>query len=90
VTLRIDLPEEIVAQLGVEGRDLERAALEAFVVEEHRAGRLTHAQVGQLLGISRWAVDRLLSEHKVWLDYDAQDFHREGEALQEMRRGALE
>lgn len=85
VTLQIHLPDDIVAQLAAGGRDLEQAALEAFAVEECRAKRLTHAQVGQLLGLSRWAVDRLLKEHQVWLDYTLEDFRHEGEVLQQLR-----
>ena len=85
VTLNIQLPDDLVAQLAVGGRDLERAALEAFAVEEYRAKRITHAQVGQLLGLSRWAVDGLLKEHEVWLDYTLEDFKQEGEVLRQLR-----
>ncbi|MGH9622268.1 MAG: UPF0175 family protein [Bryobacteraceae bacterium] len=85
VTLNIQLPDDIVAQLAAGGRDLERAALESFAVEEYRARRLTHAQLGRLLGLSRWAVDDLLKEHRVWLEYSVEDFRHEGEALQELR-----
>lgn len=85
ITLNIDLPEDIVAQLSAGGRDLERAALEAFAVEEYRAGRISHAQVGRLLGISRWAVDALLKEHQVWLNYTVDDFRSDGIALDSIR-----
>jgi predicted HTH domain antitoxin len=85
VTLNLHLPDDIVTQLAVGGRDLERAALEAFAVEEYRAKRITHAQVAQLLGLSRWAVDGLLKEHEVWLDYTVEDFRREGEAWRQIR-----
>jgi predicted HTH domain antitoxin len=85
VTLNIHLPDELVAQLAAGGRDLERAALEAFAVEEYRAKRITHAQVGQVLDLSRWAVDGLLKEHQVWLDYTVEDFKREGDVLEQLR-----
>ena len=85
VTLNLHLPDDIGAQLAADGRDLERAALEAFAVEEYRAKRITHAQVAQLLGLSRWAVDGLLKEHQVWLDYTIEDFQREREALRQVR-----
>ena len=55
--------------------------MEAFALEEYRAKRLSHAQVGQLLGLSRWAVDGLLKDHQVWLEYTVEDFRKEGEAL---------
>lgn len=81
VNLNIRLPDDLAAQLAAGRRDLERAALEAFVVEEYRAKRLTHTQLGQVLGLSRWAFDGLLKEHEVCLDYTIDDFRREGEAL---------
>ncbi len=86
MTLTIQLPDELVAQLGDAGRDLHRAALEAFAVEEYRAHRLTHAQLSELLGLSRWDTDGLLKEHQVWLDYTAEDFKREGEELQRLKK----
>lgn len=90
LTLNIQLPDDIVAQLSAGGRDLQRAALESFAVEEYRARRLTHAQVGRLLGLSRWAVDRLLKKHQVWLEYTVEDFRREGKTLQEQRERVRE
>lgn len=88
MTLTIQLPDELASQLGNAGRDLQRAALEAFAVEEYRAHRMTHAQLGRLLGLSRWDVDSLLKEHQVWLDYTIEDFHREGELLRKLREQA--
>lgn len=84
MTLTIQLPDEFASQLGNADRDLHRAALEAFAVEEYRARRLTHAQLGHLLGLSRWDVDTLLKEHQVWLDYTLEDFRREGEVLRKL------
>ncbi|HEY7333346.1 MAG TPA: UPF0175 family protein [Bryobacteraceae bacterium] len=85
LTLTIQLPDNLVSQLGAEGRDLQRAALEAFAVEEYRAKRLTHSQVGALLGLSRWEVDGLLKQHQVWLDYTMEDFRKEGDALKALK-----
>jgi hypothetical protein len=48
VTLRI--PDDIAQRLSASGSDLSRRALEAFALEEYRAGRLTEAQLRQLLG----------------------------------------
>ena len=86
ITLNIHLPDDLVAQLAVGGRDPERAELDAFAVEEYQAKRITHAQVGQLLGLSRWAVDGLLKEHEVWLDYTLEDFKHEGDVFRQLRK----
>jgi predicted HTH domain antitoxin len=83
-TLAFQLPEDLVAELSVGGRDLQRAAFEAFAVEEYRAKRLSHAQMGELLGLSRWDVDGLLKDHQVWLEYTVDDFRSEGEAIRKV------
>ena len=43
VTLHI--PDDVAQRLSASGSDLSRRALEAFSLEEYKAGRLTEAQV---------------------------------------------
>jgi hypothetical protein len=70
MVLTLDLPEELLAALGEEGRDLPRAALEAIALEAYRERRLTTAQLRRLLGFdSRYELDGFLKKHEVWLDY---------------------
>lgn len=85
LTLTLELPDDVASQLCKDGRDLSRAALEAFAVEEYRAFRLTDLQFRELLGISRFEADAILKAHEVWLDYTVEDFRREGEMLKELR-----
>lgn len=65
ITLTLAVPDEVAAQLAQGGRDLSRAALEAFAVEEFRAGRLTGAQFREWLGLSDGEADRVLQAHQV-------------------------
>jgi predicted HTH domain antitoxin len=69
-TVTLTLPSDIAERLSADGRDLSRAALEALAVEEYRAKRLTHVDLGRILNLSRIQVDDLLHDHEVWLDYD--------------------
>ncbi|MEK7403607.1 MAG: UPF0175 family protein [Acidobacteriota bacterium] len=85
VTVTLEIPEDLAALLGSGGRDLSRAALEALAIEEYRARRLSDAQFRRLLRLSRWESDKLLKAHGVWLDYNLEDFSREGEASHEIR-----
>ena len=85
VTVTFQLPDDVASQLATEGRDLSRAAFEAFAVEEYRAERLSHGEFGLLLRLSRWEVDALLKAHQVWLEYTVEDFRREGEATRSIR-----
>jgi hypothetical protein len=46
----VRIPDELAAQLAAQGGDLERRALEALVLEEFRAGRLSKAELQRALG----------------------------------------
>ena len=65
----IELPEDIASRLG-EPDDLSRVALEALAVQEYRSGKLTHAEVQKILGLtSRWETDSFLKRVGAYLDY---------------------
>jgi len=49
---------------------------------EYKAGRLTEAQLRQLLGFqTRDALDGFLKSHEVWLNYTKEDLERERAAF---------
>jgi hypothetical protein len=50
VTVRI--PDDFAERLAREGVDLGRQALEALVLENFRAGRMTTDELGELLGLN--------------------------------------
>ena len=86
VTLHI--PDDVAQRLSETGGDLSRRALEAFGLEEHKAGRLTEAQLRQLLGFAtRYELDGFLKAHEVWLAYTAEDLERERAALRRLDFG---
>lgn len=86
VTLHI--PDDVARRLASSGHDLSRRALEAFSLEEFKAGRLTEAQLRQLLGFeTRDAVDGFLKAHEVWLSYTKEDLERERAALKRLGFG---
>jgi hypothetical protein len=43
VELTLHIPDDVARRLSAAGGDLSRSALEAFALEEHKAGRLTEA-----------------------------------------------
>jgi len=52
---------------------------------EYKAGRLTEAQLRQLLGLqTREALDGFLKAHEVWLNYTKEDLERERAALRRL------
>ena len=82
VTLQI--PDAIAAQLTQGGGDLTRRALEAFALEELKAGRITEPQLGEMLGLARIQMDGFLKSHGVYEDYTLEDFEQERQALKEL------
>src|SRR5262245_6328289 len=74
----LDLPDDLVSQLGDRGEDLSRSALEALAIDAYRMQRLTSHQLCELLKIpSRDELDRFLKRHGVPLEYTLQDFEGE-------------
>ncbi len=47
--------------------------IESAVVERYRAGRLSHRQAGQLLGLDYWQTEDFLRERNVPLNYSSGD-----------------
>ncbi len=86
--LELDIPDDSERLLrDAWGPDLDRAALEALVIEGYRSGRLTLMQVGQLIGVdNRWAANQWLADRKVWLDYTPEDLERDRAALDLLTR----
>lgn len=64
------------------GNDLGRAALEALAIEGYRSGKLTAAEVGQVVGISdRWAINKWLADRNVPLNYTLADLEADRQTL---------
>jgi hypothetical protein len=87
--LTFHIPDDIAERLSASGSDLWRRALEAFVLGEYKAGRLTDAQLRQLLGFqTRDALDWFLKANEVWLNYTIEDLERERAALRRLGFGS--
>lgn len=86
VRVILDIPDEIAAQLSVRGQELSRAALEALALESYRRGRLTQAQVGRLLGLSRIETEDFLAERLDLYDDEPNELQREAEALSRLSK----
>ena len=76
------IPDDIVGI--VTPGDLPRRALEAFALEELRAGRITELDLRKMLGLARIELDGFLKAHNIYPDYTMEDFERERQALKEL------
>jgi hypothetical protein len=80
VTLRI--PDDLVERLRAGGEDISRRALEAFALDEYRAGRLTRPDLRRLLGFeTRVEVDGFLKHRGVDESMTIADFERDRQDL---------
>jgi len=88
VEVTLHIPDDVAERLAAAGSDLSRRALEAFALEEYKAGRLNEAQLRQLLGLAtRAELDGFLKAHEVWLNYTQEDLERERTALRRLGLG---
>jgi len=85
----LHVPDDVAQRLSASGSDLSRRALEAFSLEEFKAGRLAEAQLRHLLGLqTRDALDGFLKAHEVWWNYTTEDLDRERAALRGLGFGS--
>jgi hypothetical protein len=81
----VSIPDELAARIAATGDSLERRALEALVVEEFRAGRISKAELRRALGLeTRGALDGFLKARGVYDDYSVADFENEQQALDKL------
>jgi hypothetical protein len=82
MAITIEIPVQIEQQLQGNWPNLERHALEGFVTEAFRQGKLSSHQVGQALGMtSRWQAIEFLSERGVYPGYDVDDLEQDRRTL---------
>jgi hypothetical protein len=77
------IPDELVDSV-TSTVDLPRRALEAFALEELRAGLITEVQLCDMLGLTRIQVDGFLKAHGVFEEYTLEGFEEERSALKEL------
>ena len=83
ITVRI--PDSLAERLRAGGANLERHVLEAVVLEEFRAGRMTTAELRQALGFSVLdEVDGFLKAHGVWEDVTLEDIENDVQTLRSL------
>ena len=68
MTITFSLPQEIERLLAQEGQDLSLITKEAALVELYRQEKISHGQLAQALGLSRYETDAVLKRHGVTED----------------------
>lgn len=65
LSITLNFPPEIERKLRAQSSDLSADVREAYAIELFRQGRLTHAELAEVLGLDRVETDALLKRHKV-------------------------
>ena len=84
VEVTLQVPDGIAQTLGTTPEDVGRRILESAAIEGYRSGRLSHRQVGELLGLDYWQAERLLVERGVPLNYHLSDLEADRATLKEV------
>jgi hypothetical protein len=73
-TIEILLPDMLVKALGASPSELPRRTLETLAAEAYRVGKLSHAQVGEILDLDRWQTDAFLKERQAYRASETEEF----------------
>ena len=84
--LTVEIPDDLGNRLAAGAEDLARRALEAFALEEYKAGRVSRPELRRLLGFqTRYELDGFLKSHAVVEDLPtAKDLERERQDLRSL------
>lgn len=87
MTLTIHIPDRVADLLRSAWDDLPGATLESLAVEAYRSGRLSCAEVGEMLGhTSRWESVDFLADHGAWPGTTAGELESDLATLDRLRR----
>ena len=81
VEVTIELPDSLALALGDTPQMRSRRVLECAAIQWYRSGRVSHHQVGQMLGLDYWQTEQFLADHKVPLNYTLADLEADRATL---------
>jgi predicted HTH domain antitoxin len=85
MNISFDIPQAIEQELRTGGLDISREAKDAYLVELYRQERITHHQLAEALGLSRYETDGVLKRHKVWLELTPEELAAQAALLRDVR-----
>jgi hypothetical protein len=86
MTIHFDIPSHIEQLLQSGGIDPARAAKELLLVDLYRKRKLTHYELGEALGLSRYETDGILKRYGVPPDLTLGEVREETALLESLRQ----
>ena len=80
----VNIPDPVARQWGDTPQAIGRHVVEDAASERYRAGRLSHRQVGKVLGLDYWQTETFLKERGVPLNYSATDLEADAATLEKI------
>ena len=80
----VSMPDPVARQWGDTPQAIGRHVVEDAAIERYRAGRLSHRQVGEALGLDYWQTETFLKERGVPLNYSATDLEADAATLEKI------
>jgi predicted HTH domain antitoxin len=80
----VSMPDPIARQWGDTPQAIGRHVVEDAAIERYRTGRLSHRQVGEVLGLDHWQTETFLKERGVPLNYSTTDLEADAATLKKI------
>ena len=80
----VSIPDPVARQWGDTPQAIGRHVLEDAAIERYRAGRLSHRQVGEALGLDYWQTETFFKERGVPLNYSVTDLEADVAMLEKI------
>jgi len=77
----VNMPDQVARQWGDTPEAVSRHVMEDAAIEGYRAGRISHRQVGELLGLDYWQTEAFLKGRGVPVNYSAADLETDNATL---------
>jgi Uncharacterised protein family (UPF0175) len=85
MTISFELPQEIEQQIRQDMADPNRDARESCLVDLYRQDLITHYQLAQALGLSRYETDGFVKRHLVSILVTAEEMRAQAASMREAR-----
>ncbi len=82
----VNMPDPVARQWGDTPQAIARHVIEDAVIERYRTGRLSHRQVGEVLGLDYWQTEDFLRERGVPLNYSVADLETDQATFDQLSR----
>lgn len=84
----MEMPDQVARQWGETPDAVGRQVMENAAIEGYRSGRLSHRQVGEMLGLDYWQTETFLKERDVPVNYSAADLEADNATLGKILAGS--